>query len=419
LRRSLTVVLYVFFVCLLLAVLGGLVWVNTLYARQNPGETAFLIPWLGARTFLQYGVSPYEAQAAQRAQILHYGALAEPGQDPLRLYLPFFIEIFYFPLALITDYALARGLWTLFLQAGLAGLAVLSLRLSGGRAGRLLRPALFLFFLVWPPILHIWLDARPVILAALGVAGVLRALRAGQDELAGALLVLPLCQPNSMALFLLFIFWWMARERRWRILTGLAMTLALLSGLAFFLFPGWFLPWLRGLYSHMQFVPLFTPGRILAAWWPAIGGRLGWALTALLAVMLFLEWRAVRGRDFRHFIWTVSLTLTVSPLMGIPMPPDYAVFLLLPLTVLFALLNERWSRPRGWGVGGWLLLVLLAGGWAVYLGSVGTESYRALLATLFLWLPAIVLIGLYWVRWWAVRPFRTWWERVEAEIKNP
>lgn len=417
--RAFSIFKTVFLIFLLLAVLGGLVWANALYARQRPDETAFLVPWLGAQTFLRYGVSPYEVQAAQRAQILYYGRLAEEGQNPLRLYLPFFVEIFYFPLALIGDYVSARALWTLILQAGLAGLAVLSLRLSGWRPGRLLRPLVFLLFLVWPPILHVWLDAKPVILAALGVAAVLAALRAGQDEVAGALLVLPLCQPNSMAVFLLFIFWWVARERRWRVLTGLGMTLAFLFALAFFLFPGWFLPWLRGLYAHMQFVPLLTPGRIFASWWPVVGARLGWALTAFLAAILFLEWRAVRGRDFRHFLWTVSLTLAVSPLLGIPMPLDGVVFLLLPLTVLFSLLNERWSRPRGWGVSGWILSILLAGGWAAYLVVGWLGSYRALSAAVFLGLPLFLLIGLYWVRWWAVRPFRTWLERVEAEIGHP
>ncbi len=407
-----------FFVCLLLAVLGGLVWANTLYARDHPGETAFLVPWLGAQTFLRYGVSPYETQAAQRAQILHYGRLAEEGQNPLRLYLPFFIEIFFFPLALLRDYALARGLWTLLLQASLAGLVVLSLRLGRWKPGRLLTPLLFLFFFLWPPILHIWLEAKPIILAALGVAGVLAALRAGQDEVAGALLILPLCQPNSMAVFLLFIFWWVALNRRWRVLSGLGMTLLILLGLSFFLYPGWFMPWLRGLYSHSQFLPLLSPGRIMADWWPAIGGRLGWALTALLSILLFIEWRAVRGKDFRHVLWTASLTLAVSPLMGIPVTLDGSVFLLLPLVVLLSLLNERWSRPRGWGVSGWLLLILLAGGWAAYLGFMEAGACKALTAALFFSFPLLLLVGLYWVRWWAVRPFRTWLERVEAEIKT-
>jgi hypothetical protein len=31
--------------------------------------------------------------------------------------------------------------------------------------------------------------------------------------------------------------------------------------------------------------------------------------------------------------------------------------------------------------------------------------------TLFLWLPLFCLTGMYWIRWWALRPARTWLER--------
>ena len=34
-----------------------------------------------------------------------------------------------------------------------------------------------------------------------------------------------------------------------------------------------------------------------------------------LALMLILEWHALRGTDFQHFLWTASLTLTVAPLL--------------------------------------------------------------------------------------------------------
>ena len=51
-----------------LAILGALVWTNSLYVRSHPVEKNFLVPWLGARTLLQYGENPYETPATQRAQ---------------------------------------------------------------------------------------------------------------------------------------------------------------------------------------------------------------------------------------------------------------------------------------------------------------------------------------------------------------
>ncbi|MBN2386752.1 MAG: DUF2029 domain-containing protein [Anaerolineales bacterium] len=414
--RILRIVVAIALACLALSILGGLIWANTVYARQNPGEKAFLIPWLAGRTFLSYGESPYGEPASQRAQVIYYGRLAEAGEDPLRLYLPFYIELGYLPFSLIPDYALARGLFTLVIEIALIGLAILSLRLTGWRPGRLLLPFFFLLFLLWPPVLRLLLDAKPVIFAALAAAGVLATLRAEQDEVAGGLLVLVACQPDIAAVFLLFIVWWIAYSHRWRVIWGFLMVVVVLSAFAFFLLPDWFMPFLRGLYSLVRHNPGLSPGRIMADWWPAIGTRLGWLLTAGLAVVLFLEWRFARDKSWRHFLWTVCLTLAVSPLIGIPISLDYYAFLMLPLTLLLALFNERWGRPRGWGVGGYVMILLLALFWSWFSLLDAFDAFAALPATLFLIFPFFLLVGLYWVRWWAIRPPRTWLEMAEAEI---
>jgi hypothetical protein len=52
-------------VLLVIALLGGLTWANTLYARAHPGEKDFFVPWLAVRTFLTYGDNPYSSPVAQ------------------------------------------------------------------------------------------------------------------------------------------------------------------------------------------------------------------------------------------------------------------------------------------------------------------------------------------------------------------
>jgi hypothetical protein len=402
--------------CLALAALGGLTWANTLYARAHPSETDFLVPWLGARTFLQYGSSPYEEPAARRAQLLHYGRLAKEGEDPLRLDVPFPIELFYFPFALIPDYALARGLWMTLLEIALAAAALLSPGLTGWKPPRLLLALFALFAALWP---HAWLpllSGSAVILTALALPGALLALRAGRDEAAGALLLLAAFQPLAGGVVILFILWWILQRRRWRVLWGALMTLGLLLGAAFIFLPGWFLPSLRALLAEYRLGAFFTPGAVFAGWWPAIGEKLGWALTALLAIALFLEWRAARGEDFRHFLWTAGLTLTITPLLGVPAHPGLYVALFFPLALFLSIVAGRWSRPRrGWRTG-ILLLLFLLGSWGLVALLAGLASLAPLRAVLIFGLPSLLLIGLYWVRWWAIRPPRTGFEQIEREI---
>lgn len=415
--RNLTILSIIAIAFLALASLGGLIWANTFYARAHPGETDFLVPWLGARTFLQYGNSPYDEPATQRAQLIYYGHLAKEGQDPLRLDVPFCVELFYFPFALISDYALARGLWMTFLEVALAITAFHSLSLTGWKPPRTLLPVFLLFGMFW---VHAWMPlvaGSAVIFTTLLVVGALLALRAERDELAGALMILSAFQPLAGGVFVLFMLWWIIYHRRWRALWGALMALGLLLVAAFIFLPGWFLPFLRALIAEYRHSTFFTPATIFAGWWPAIGDKLGWALTAVLVVVLFLEWRAVRKKDFRHFLWTAGLTLAVTPLLGIPAHPGLYAALFFPLTLFLAVVAERWSRPRRWGLAGFLLVLIFAGSWALIFYLTKLDSLEPLRrAILILVLPSLLLVGLYWIRWWAIRPPRTWLETLENEL---
>jgi hypothetical protein len=408
--RTLSILTTIFLIFLALAILGGLVWANTLYARLNPGEKDFLIPWLAARTFLQYGDNPYSDPATQRAQVIYYGRLAVQGEDPLRLSVPFPVELFYFPFALITDYTLARGLWMTCLEIAMVALALLSVRLTGWKPARTLLPVLLIFSVLWVYGFLPLAASRAVIFVALSIVGLLLALRDERDELAGALLVIPFFKPDIAGLLVLFIFWWVSYHRRGRILAGFLMTLAILLAVSFFILLDWFMPFIGGLISHITHLSVLTPAGLLGSWLPVVGPRLGWALTGLLLIVLFVEWRGVRRKDFRHLLWTASLTLAATPLLGIPVIPQDYVLLFFPLVLFLSILTERWSPPGRWGVAGFVLLANFFGIWLITASLFITGAYAALTGVLSLVFPALLVLGLYWMRWWAVHPPRTWSE---------
>jgi hypothetical protein len=398
----------IFVIFLSVAILGGLVWANTLYSRNHPGEKDFFVPWLAARTYLQYGDNPFGDPAAQRAQVVYYGRIAGENQDPLRLSVPFPVELFYFPFAFVPEYALARGLWMTCLEIALVALAFLSLRLTGWRPARTLLPVVLIFSVLWVYGYLPLAGSRAVIFVALSVVGLLLAIRNELDELAGALLVFTFFKPDIAGLLVLFILWWAIYHRRGRILAGFLMTLAILLAISFFILLNWFMPFLNGLVSHIKYQPGLTPGSIFSSWWPAFGPRFGWALTGVMLVILFLEWRAVCRKDFRHLLWTASLTLAITPLIGIPVLPQDYVLLFFPLVLFLAILSERWSRPGRWGIPSILLLIILFGFWLADAGLVIGGNSITQQAVHSLAFPFLLVIGLFWMRWWAVRPPRTW-----------
>ncbi len=401
--RSLKIIPIIASILLPIVVLGGLVWANTSYVRSHPGGKDFLVPWMDARTFLQTGNSPYSAAAMQKVEVQYYGRQAVSGEDPLELSIPFLLEIFYFPFAFIGNYPLALGTWWTCLEIALAGLGYLALRVTGWKAGRFFLPAMLLFSFFWVYGFLSLLSGSATILIALAIVGTVLSIKEEKDELAGALLILPFFKLDIAGVFLIFIIWWSVYHHRWRVLGGFLMTFILLLVVSFIILPAWFVPYLRGVVSHYRYTPTLTPGRIFASWWPAFGARLGWVLTAGMIILLPVEWNAVRGKGFRHFLWVVSVTLVGTPLLGIPMTPLDLVILIFPFTWVLVILSERWSRHGQWAIVGILPLLLIIVPWIV---AFGPRNASVLNSLLLIGIPGLLFLLLYWMRWWAVRPPR-------------
>ncbi len=418
--RNLSIFTTIFLIFVTIAILGGMVWANTLYSRNHPGEKDFLVPWLAARTYLQYGDNPYSEPASQRAQVVYYGRVAEAGEDSLALWLPLPMEALYFPFAFIPDYDVAHGIWMTLSELALIAIGLLSIRLMNWQpsrlalAGALAFPALSVFGLFG------LVTGSGSIFVVLSFVGFLLALRGKQDELAGALLVLPFFSPRLLGIFPIFILWWIVAQRRWRIIGGFGLALAALALASFLIVPDWslfvsdwFVPFVANLAARSAFAPGVSLVGILGGWSPVLGPRVAWFLAGILAFTLFIEWGGVQHRDFRRFMWVTALTIAAVPLLGIPVQLPGLLVLTVPLMIFVGILGERWPLPKGLGIAGifllgtfgvlWLITILLSAGWA----------YTAIAHVLTLLPPFLLLVGLYWMRWWIVRPPRPGLEMTE------
>jgi hypothetical protein len=133
----------------------------------------------------------------------------------------------------------------------------------------------------------------------------------------------------------------------------------------------------------------------------------GWIFSAVLGVVLLLEWAGAGRSDFPAFVWKTCITLTASQWIGIQTDPGNFIVLLLPLTLVFAMWETRWRK------GGSLLVItsmvlLLVGIWGLFLSTVEYSGQPIQSPVMFFPLPAFLLFGLYWIRWWAFKPPRLW-----------
>jgi hypothetical protein len=409
-NQQLVLVILLSFVGIILFAL--LTWANYRYAENSPGGNDFLVHWMGTRSLLVEGLDPYSDEVAERIQTMAYGRPAQAGEHELRVAFPLYSVIVFFPFALVGNFTIARALWMSVLEIGLVAVCLLSLRLARWKVHPFSLVILLIFTLLWYHGLYPLINGNAVVLVAVFIAGGLLALRAGADELAGVLFAFSTIKPQLVVLLLVFMTVWAISTHRLKVIAWMAGTVFLLSASAALLIPGWIVENLREVIRYPSYNP---PGTIQAAfkvWWPAWGNRVGLAMTAVLAILLLVEWGNNRHGDERAFYWTACLTLVISQWIGIQTDPGNFIVLLMPLFLVFSLLDERW-RNGGRAVVVICFIGLFIGIWALFLNTVQIANQPVQSPVMFLPLPAFLFLGLYWVRWWAVQPPRVWFDLVD------
>ena len=392
----------------LVVMLTAFIAMNAAVARGLPGGGDILLHWKGARAIFFEKAEPYSGATASFVQQRVYGHDAQPGEKPYILDIPMDLLLLYFPLSAVEAELIARAIFLFVSECSLLALILLGLRITDWQPRRLYLILIYLISAVSFYSLGSMVEGSPALILGLLCAGVLLALRAGSDELAGFLLA-PLLQRWEIGgtLVLLVLFWVLA-QRRWRVVSGLFMALFILNVVAFFVYPGWITPFLRANLANAQWTYGFTPAVILARYWPEYGKQAGLVVSVILWVLLLTEWIASLRGDYRRLFWAACLGLAASPLLGWRGEIQNLAILLLPLIFILSIARERWRA--GYWLSGALLLLVTAVPWWLLLGDgVPVRMQQDLL---FLFLPAFCVLGMYWIRWWALRPARTWFDRV-------
>lgn len=393
------------------AALLGLTWANYSYSYKNPGGNDFLPRYMGIRLFLFEGKSPYGQQATREIQEMIYGRSARPGEDQAFFEYPFFSMVLMAPFALIPDYNMARAVWMTALEISLVGVLLISLSLSRWKIPVWSLVVLLCFSVFWYHSFRPLINGNPSILTALLIALVFLAIRNGYDGFGGILLAFAMIKPQIVFLLVVYVLVWSAYQKRWQLFWGFVSSLVFLIVTSFLFLPSWLIENLRQIYQIYTTAAPNNPREILLAAAPGAGNQLGWALTIVMVVVLFIEWRASLHKDFIWFYWTALLTLAANNLIGIPTSPQNYIVMLPALILVFSTWDAHW-RVVGKILITASIVVLFFGLWWLFLATLPTDEIITQSPIMFFPLPFFLLVTLYWVRWWVVRPTRPLLERL-------
>ncbi|MEW6568838.1 MAG: glycosyltransferase 87 family protein [Chloroflexota bacterium] len=390
-------------VFLFLALSAALTLANYRFALQMPGGNDFLPRWVGAHAWVVDGTNPYDPQVSLAAQEMIYGRPADRsrGEDVAHFVYPLPAMIFFAPFGLM-PYPLARAAWMTVLELGLPLLAVLGLGLARWRPSVVVLAAMMLFSTLWYHAVRAVIVGQFAVIEALLLTGALLAIQRRRDIAAGLLLSLALSKPQVAFLLFPYAVVWSVSARRWWVVASTLFFSTAWVGSALLLIPDWPILWLRQMVDYSGYTALGSPVSIAASVFPRASPAITVIVTGLLVVYLLVEWGLNLGADDRKFQWAAQLTLVITNLIALRTATTNYVVLVPALCLIVAVWQVRWRRQVKVLLLG-MFLVLGVGVWALFLATVEGNVESALL---YLPTPALTLIGLWWVRWWARRESR-------------
>jgi len=394
--------------------MGGLIWVNYGFARQNPGGNDFLARWMGARMWLMEGISPYDPQVSLATQEIIYGRPADPakGEDEGHFVYPLYSMLFFGPFGLL-EYLPARTLWMSILEICLILLVFLGIRLVQWRPPIWLLGVVTLFSVMW------YHGARTIVIGqfaglnALLILLALLSIRRQQDAAAGILLALTTTKPQMVFLFVPFVLLWAWSVQRKRILWGFLGGFFGLMIVSLLLLPRWPFEMLAQILDYPTYTNLGSPLSILAAYVPGLRQTLDRGLHVFFLLYLSVEWVQAWGKGERWFTWTALMTLVITNLVAFRTATTNFVALLPVLLLVFGIWEDRW-KITGRTMVILLLLALGFGLWGLFLATVDGNIESA---EMYLPIPLLCLVSLGWVRWWAIRPRRLLLEELAVYLE--
>ncbi len=367
--------------------------------------------WIGIHSLATNGSSPYSESVTTQIQenVDNENGFA-PGNPP-RYTSPLYSGVVVFPFALIANKNLSHALWLTAQLFAIFGILLLSIKLTNWRPAWYIFLLLSFFTIFSFHIVIPWLDGGLSIWAALFLVLALTAVQQKRNEVAGILFALSFIQPQMVFLPVLFSLIWAASLRRKIIIVWFFITIGFISIVGLFLVPDWILQYIRILIKFQQYFPPGSPGVLFKNTWPGLGRQLGWLLSAISILILLFEWWMALKKDFRWFLWTVCLTMVISQWVGIQTLPANFTQLVLPLILISALLTERWPRGGDW-VAVITCFIIFIWEWALFWVDINSVQPGVQL-NLIIPLPLVLVIGLYWVRWWAIKPRRLLMEELK------
>lgn len=392
---------YLVVIIVLLSIVGvGLL--TSFVMSRIPFVDEFALPWAAGRLWLLGGESPYAPSAIQEAaSAIDESTFLASLPDSQVLRQPLLTLAFYLPFSLM-PYAAARVIWMTILAVCVGLIGFFGIQLSGWKGSAFEQFGAILLMVCWLPgvsaILAGHLAPITIVLLLAGIYLVVN----GQDTTAGLLLSMTFSAFPSSGLILIVLLIWGISKRRWSLLSGYFSGVIFLLVISWLVMPSWFMEWAAVMFETYQgWDWVNTPMMSLAALLPGIALPFSIFLHGALIVYSISLTITILGQSGRSFTYKLFTVFIFAYLLHVQ-PSIFLLLLMIPaMFLVFRSWSERWGQfgiLLSWGV----LVLIGVGSWLLVYSTIDftQPDYGPFLTIGF---PLLVLMGMIWIRWWALR----------------
>jgi hypothetical protein len=390
-----------FIIAIILLIIIGFGFLSSRILKLVPFTDDFMIPWAAGRAWLLDGDNPYNPilRTSIEGEISKSGFQAQiPGSTALST--PIINLVFYLPFSLI-PYGISRIIWTTMIAISVVVICYISLLITKWKTQFIEKLFVILLFTIWLPGVSTIISGHlsPLIISLI-MLGILL-LTKGQDTAAGFILSLSIGSLPLSLIIMISLLIWSISHRRW------SMIIAYFAGAVFqviisiLLLPSWPMDWLQLIIKTIESGDwLQTPLMTLSSRLPGIETFLLVFLHSITLLYLIVLFITIRKKVELVFIWKLSMILVLSVFVSMQMQLSSLFFVLPGTFLVLRFWSERWHWKGK--IASWVFILTIAlGSWIIlYPDIVFIDRISA--PAVFLGVPALVIVGLIGIRWWAL-----------------
>ncbi|MBI9052015.1 MAG: DUF2029 domain-containing protein [Anaerolineaceae bacterium] len=406
-KNLITVIIIAILIFLIVLYIGNLKLMDVV-----SGGEMFFANWVGARTFLVNGFSPYTQESLYQIQQQNALSGFNFSFDGWHSAEPLYGLLIYFPFLLIKSFTHAFAAWLAFNEILLFFTFWLLYRVVEWKGSRIIFVFAAITIIFWKSIIDVLISGSNAILILFALIAVLYTLKFNMDELAGVLLAIVSIKIHLLWLPIIFILVYTAIQGKRKTSIWFLASILLISVSLMLLDPGWIKGYFVSLLTVIlgnadsvvnassftqlfndQYFSYFSKG--LGTIFLSFGVRLGNVFSILIAILMIIEWFSIQKRDFKGVLWLFSLTMIISTWIGVNDKSALFIFYLPVFILSLSLIYDRWQE-KGYLIYWILPLLILVINWMVF--STGMNA----IMLVFGFYPLLFFVILYWIRWWAL-----------------